>query len=153
MATEQLAHAKAHTGTCPGCHDDSVRIGVAAAETRHFDFGIEAADRALHLMPVLFAVSRRRRRQVQAAACDVSARQSTKTDARTIASAEEGVEERAARRSPRSYKRVRERARARATAERDVGERRGGDLPGRDVSLTHSVSLTQTDVHHGQAGS
>lgn len=30
---------------------------------------------------------------------------------------------------------------------------RGPDLPGRDVSLTHSVSLTQTDVHHGQAGS
>lgn len=30
---------------------------------------------------------------------------------------------------------------------------RGVDLPGRDVSLTHSVSLTQTDVHHGQAGS
>jgi hypothetical protein len=45
----------------------------------------------------------------------------------------------------RSEARTRRNTRARALD--------GGDLPGRDVSLTHSVSLTQTDVHHGQAGS
>lgn len=79
------------------------------------------------------------------------------------------------RRSPRSYERAyerslrgrEERADKGGREEREMGScKRGARMKGvrgagggqglareRDVSLTHSVSLTQTDVHHGQAGS
>lgn len=92
-------------------------------------------------------------------------RQSTKTGARTTVGCGEGsegegdlVEVRARMSSACTY--IREAFASQNGDEGVTRSARGGregargvDLPGRDVSLTHSVSLTQTDVHHGQAGS
>lgn len=135
--------------------DAGVRIGG-----RHFRIG--SSEIAQQYAGVLFAASRPR--QVQAARRHDVSRATVNKDrrenyrvgrwkrGRALASKSAYVRTRNVRGVERSGlgeggERCEERRRGREGCEGGV------DLPGRDVSLTHSVSLTQTDVHHGQAGS